>query len=68
MAASTSELPREPLFQETAQLGSRFELRNRVELLEGRRECIGQAPQSPRTELLVPRLVSANSERGELSH
>jgi hypothetical protein len=42
-------------FQELAQLGRRLELRDGLQFLERRCEGIGQAPDCPRTELLVPR-------------
>src|SRR6266852_2476239 len=51
-----SELPREPLFQESAQFRRCLELRDRVELLESRRERVGQTPQCPRPELFILRL------------
>ena len=40
-------------FEKCSLLGHRPELRNRFQLLEGRRECVRQAPHRSRCELLV---------------
>jgi hypothetical protein len=54
-AGSVGALGRQ-LVQEFAQLGSGLELRDRVELLEGAGECVGQTPHRTPREFLVLRL------------
>ena len=44
------------LVQKFAQLGRGSELRDRIELLEGAGECVGQTPHRTRREFLVLRL------------
>jgi bacterioferritin (cytochrome b1) len=43
-------------FQERGELGCRFELRNRIEFLEGGSKRIAQTPHGPRSEFLELRI------------
>src|SRR5689334_1051946 len=55
-SAEPSELARVPLLEEAAQLGGRLELRNGLQILERRRERIGQAPKRSGLEFFVLRI------------
>src|SRR5205823_12729392 len=63
-----SEVLVESGLKEAAELGRCPELGNRVEVLECRRECVGQAPNRAWLELLVLRIVSANLGKNAGDH